>query len=312
METLGLTQYEWIEILRIAIAIPFLIYASYKDYKTRKIPNYIWNYIIFGGIILLVMDIVINPEPSKILIWSIGNILIASWIAFILHYSKAFGGADIRFIIAISIIFPTYPEIANFPIMLPKVIDNSMIFINSFIIPILGNSALIAIIYYPLRMILQNIKDRNINIKKPGLMITSHKLNINNINNINNEYGKVLPETKSNSIIERINNILISSTQGVPLEIIKDYRNWGEQNFYTPIQYKNLEDTDNIIKFLKENEKWNSTSPKKDAKKLSKILEKNNVWVMEGIPLILSLTLGLIVAITFGSIPNAILYFLFS
>jgi Flp pilus assembly protein protease CpaA len=81
-------------------AAGFLLYGSYKDIKTREIPDTLWVTMGVIGIALRIQD-----HQWKIMAISCG---VAFLIGLILAVSGLFGGADIKVFLALSLLIPTY------------------------------------------------------------------------------------------------------------------------------------------------------------------------------------------------------------
>jgi len=131
-----------LDILKILFCIPFLVYSCYSDIKTRRVTNKLWLIMLAGGAIFQLYDIWIYgiQHIFRILV-SIGIIFIFVYIIFQLG---VFGGADAKSLIALSFIFPFYPEFTalgySFPLNEPL-----PIFRNFFSFDVFENAAFIMI-----------------------------------------------------------------------------------------------------------------------------------------------------------------------
>jgi len=90
-------------LLRIAICLVMLSYASYSDLKTREVDDKLWILFSLIGITLNIIDL-----SNQSLMLVIISISLSSLISFIFYYIGFFGGADMKALIVISLILPVY------------------------------------------------------------------------------------------------------------------------------------------------------------------------------------------------------------
>jgi preflagellin peptidase FlaK len=114
---------DWI---RLIMGIVLLSYASYTDWKSRKVDNKIWIIMGISGVILIPL--------SDFDIWIFLPILLMTGIAFMIYILNIFGGADIKALIAISILTPSWPEMAIMPYSASIYFFPLVIFNNSLIL----------------------------------------------------------------------------------------------------------------------------------------------------------------------------------
>ncbi len=98
---------EMLDLTRIAVCLAFLIYASWSDYKTREVSNMVWVVFAPAALALTVVQFFISAQESQytyILSFAVTSIL-----SLVLFYAGAFGGADAKALICLSIALPTYP-----------------------------------------------------------------------------------------------------------------------------------------------------------------------------------------------------------
>lgn len=146
METLAL-----INIFRFITGILILTYASYTDIRTRRASNMLW--LIMGsiaGILLIVQYFIEGFNNPYYLIF----IPIMIGLVYVLFQMRIiFGGADAKALMAIAILVPLEPSIAEFPFWKGSFMPFSWsIFQNSLIIFLL----------IPLSLLSFNITKRNI------------------------------------------------------------------------------------------------------------------------------------------------------
>lgn len=102
-------------IIAQGVALLFLVYSSYKDVKTREVPDTPWIAMGAAGVILRVID-----HQWKMMALSFG---IALLLVFILGVSGLFGGADMKAFLALSVLIPTYPGVV-FPFFVVSIFNN--------------------------------------------------------------------------------------------------------------------------------------------------------------------------------------------
>ncbi len=97
------------------MAVICLGYGSYKDIKTREIPDFPWLLMGVAGVVLRFLD-----HQWKALIVSAG---VAVVLGVVLAVSGLFGGADIKAFAALSLLIPQYPGNV-FPLFILSVFNN--------------------------------------------------------------------------------------------------------------------------------------------------------------------------------------------
>lgn len=98
-----------------ALAVGFLLCGSYYDVKTREIPDSLWLAMGASGFILRLWD-------NQWRLMGVG-VAVACGLAFVLAISGLFGGADIKALIALACLVPTYSGVAS-PLFVISVFNN--------------------------------------------------------------------------------------------------------------------------------------------------------------------------------------------
>lgn len=96
-----------IEILKIFISMPFLLYSCYSDLKSRRVSNRVWKYMLAAGSVFIIYEIFIGGT-SYLVSLAISGIFVFT-VVYILFQFGAFGGGDAKGLIVLSILFPSYP-----------------------------------------------------------------------------------------------------------------------------------------------------------------------------------------------------------
>jgi len=158
-----------IEILKVLACMPFLLYACYADIKTRRVANETWVVMFGVGFIFIVADFMELGLP-----YLIRNILSFAFIfafVYVLFQFGAFGGADAKVLMVISLIIPTFPAIVLFGTSYPL---NGVPQIDLFAFSVFGNSVLLTVIV-PIGLGMYNLARNPVeSIKKPLYMITGY------------------------------------------------------------------------------------------------------------------------------------------
>jgi preflagellin peptidase FlaK len=125
-------------IARTAIALLFLLYASWSDHKIREVSNTVW--IVFAPLafVLTFLEICLY-EPQGLLLYGISFGLTAAF-SVILFYSGGFGGADAKALMCLALALPFYPT----SIFTPISGENSPISTMLFPITVFSNAVLFA------------------------------------------------------------------------------------------------------------------------------------------------------------------------
>ena len=165
-----------IEILKVLSCMPFLLYACYSDIKTRRVVNEVW-FVMFGvGYIFIVHDLVMYGFPY--LIRNILSFMFIFAFVYILFQFGAFGGADAKVLMVISLIIPVYPVITLGQTLLPF---SGVPPINIFAFSVFANSVILTIVV-PIGLLVYNLlKDPKTSLKKPLYMFIGYIMPINEL-----------------------------------------------------------------------------------------------------------------------------------
>ncbi|MGD6806648.1 MAG: A24 family peptidase C-terminal domain-containing protein [Candidatus Bathyarchaeia archaeon] len=122
----------------IAVSIIVLVYSSWRDYKSREVSNKVWA--VYAPLALaLTLPQLILYSPSDLLLYAV-CFGVTSGIALLLFYAGGFGGADAKAFMCIAIALPFAPVTLIHPLIYPASPTSMLIFP----ITIFGNSVLFA------------------------------------------------------------------------------------------------------------------------------------------------------------------------
>ncbi|HUT16837.1 MAG TPA: A24 family peptidase C-terminal domain-containing protein [Acidobacteriota bacterium] len=253
---------------KVTLSLAFLLYASWSDYKTREVSNRVWAFYAPLALFLSLVDLLLYKSSDWLFfVLSIGFTIV---LALGLFYSGGFGGADSKALMCIALALPFFPETLFTPIFAAGV---SPLAKNLFPLTIFSNAVLFAAasgIY----MLLRNLIWR----------ITTGK--------------KIFEGTLGTESIGK--KILVMIT-GYKVSVAKLKEKWHvypmedveEENGENPLKRKLVvvpkdEHRDEIVERL---------SKAVDAGKIDAY-----VWATPGLPMLIFITIGLIVALLFGDI----------
>jgi len=107
-------------LLKYSVVTVFLLYACVLDLKERRVPNKVWKLMILLAFPFVVAEFVLNPDLYRIA-FAILQFALVFGLAFGLYYLGAYGGADAKALITLSILFPSYPVLEfgsfSFPLL---------------------------------------------------------------------------------------------------------------------------------------------------------------------------------------------------
>ena len=106
---------EMLDVIRVLVALSSFIYASWEDWKSREIPDFIWILMSLTGVVLHAIEFTLTAadfERLKItLLFSSFSIIFAFTVGLLLFYLDFFGGADSKALMALSILMPLAPKV---------------------------------------------------------------------------------------------------------------------------------------------------------------------------------------------------------
>ncbi|MCW4007012.1 MAG: prepilin peptidase [Candidatus Bathyarchaeota archaeon] len=250
---------------RVAVSVVFLLYASWSDYKERMVSDRVW--VVYAPLAAaLVLPELVLYDPSRLL-WFGLSAAVTVGIAVTLFYSGSFGGADSKAFMCIALALPFYPQTLLTP-LIPQGV--SPLAQTVFPIAILSNSVLIAAasgIY----MLLRNIANHT--EKTPMFEGTLKEESV---------FKKLL-------VLVTGQKVLVSTLEAkwhvYPLE---DINTKGDVEKRSLVVMPDDEAREAIVKRLS------------DAAQAGRI--KSRVWATPGLPMLIFVTAGLLLALVFGDL----------
>ena len=255
---------EVLDGVRVLLCLVFLSYASWSDFKTREVSNWVW--VIFAPLALILTSLQFVIFTPQLLQGYVLSFAATSALSITLFYAGAFGGADAKAFICLSLALPFYPTDILKHAYMPYSNVVSPLSQMLFTITIFSNAVLLAalsVLYIVARNLLWK--------QRTG----------------KNLFEGIEKEAKWRKIL-----VLLSGYKADIAELEK-------KEYLYP-----LEDFD-------ENERKLLVVPKdEDRKEIVARLQKakregrlqNGVWTTPGLPMLIFVTIGLIVALVYGDI----------
>jgi len=143
------------DLLRL-LAVPALGWAAWRDVRTRRLPNRLWAPLVAIGLLTLAVDTVghlpVTAVDDRLFFVRVGvSVLILIPLAYGLWWFGGFGGADAKALMTLAVLFPTYPVFYLPGAAYPLVASN----LGVFSLTILTNAVLVGLAY-PLYLGIRN------------------------------------------------------------------------------------------------------------------------------------------------------------
>jgi preflagellin peptidase FlaK len=253
---------------KLTLSLAFLGYASWSDYKTREVSNRIWLLFAPSALLLSVAELLFY-EPSRLPFFGL-SFGVTVVIAVVLFYSGGFGGADSKALMCIALALPFAPVALLMPVLAAGA---SPLSLNIFPLTVFSNAVLFAAAT-GLYLLLYNI----IWHKKTG--------------------KKAFEGTLA---AESIGKKIVTLITGYRVPVAKLKEKW---HVY-PMEDVEEQNGENLVKrklvVVPRDEGRNEI-----VARLSKAVDAGKidayVWATPGLPMLIFITIGLIVALLFGDI----------
>ncbi|MBS7632162.1 prepilin peptidase [Candidatus Bathyarchaeota archaeon] len=256
----------WLSAARTSVALLFLVYSSWRDYQSREVSNKVWIFFAPLAFIITFLEIYIFDSPM-LLFYGV-CVGLTSAFALIIFYTGGFGGADAKALMCLALALPFYPQ----PLLTPFSGEPSLIAQLAFPITVFTNAVLFAA-GTAAYLFLYNI--------------VSHKA-----------YKKTLFEGEHATVSIAKRTLVLLTGYKMPIEKLKE--KWHiypledvEQNSQGTVKRKLL--------LMPKDEGRNEI-----VNRLSHAAEKgviqNKVWATPGLPMLIFITAGLVVALVFGDV----------
>jgi preflagellin peptidase FlaK len=259
-------------LARTIVALVFTVYASWSDYKTREVENIVWVLFAPLAFALTLAELALY-WPSQLWLYGVCFGLTAVF-ATVLFYAGGFGGADAKALMCIALTLPFYP-------------------INERFGPILGEPTPVAHVFFPLTIFSNAV----ILVFVPVLWIV-----IRNLLWRRRSGRKLFEDTQASESVGKRTLVLITGYR-MPIKRLKE--KW---HIY-PLE--DIEETpEGALKrklvVLPKDEGRDAVVGRLETA-INNGTIKDEVWASPGLPMLILITAGLVVALFFGDIVWAVI-----
>ncbi len=327
------------DLLRL-VAVPAFAWVAYRDIETRRVPNRAWLPLAALGVVLLVWDAATTLGGTTAA-WQRQRFLLG--VAFSLFFviplvygfwlMGGFGGADAKAFFVVAVLFPVYPdynvwEVGLTGVELPYVRSN----LPAFSLSVLSNTVLVGVAY-PLVLAARNAAAGYVS---PGMFVAKPVT----VERTPEEYGTVLefPERSLTADLSLAGLREYFSWRGLDLDALRMYLEWRGCSLAdlreAPSRYRDPASlpaepnhpgdgvvTDGGVDVSGDyDDPWGAeafladiegsaygTTPEDLQAGLDTLVGRDVVWISPGIPFLVPLFFGLVVALTAGDLLFALL-----
>lgn len=253
---------------RVGLCLTFLIYASWSDFKTREVSNIVWAVFAPIALGLTALQFFVSFDPQLLHTYVL-SFALTSVISVTLFYAGAFGGADAKALICLSLALPSYPINLIQPLLsIGYQLFPITVFCNAVLLA--ASSAFYALIRNYLwkhktgRKLFEGFENESVG-RKILALLCGYKVNISKLEKVGHLY---------------------------PLEDIHTTETGENER--------------KLLVFPKDEDREQIVDRVLNAKREGKL--QGDVWVTPGLPMLIFITSGLVVALLFGDIIWSILH----
>lgn len=250
---------------KLLLSLAFLVYASWSDYKTREVSNTVWIFYAPTAFFLTFTEFLLS-DFSMLPFYGLCFGLTSAF-AVILFYVGGFGGADAKALMCLALALPFYPQQSLKPLPIEK--SPTMQFF--FPLTVFSNSVLLAALT-AVYLFLHNLVWQ----RKTGRPLFEG-------------------EQKSESIVRKI--LVLVTSYKMPVKRLKE--KW---HLYPMEDLEKMENkvVRRLVVIPKDKDREAIVGRLANAVETGEI--EDGVWVSPGLPMLIFITIGLIVALVFGDI----------
>lgn len=321
------------------LAVPLLGWAALRDVRTRRVPNWIWYAIGGLGLALLVADLAaLAPFSTAFARLQLFRIAVSVGfvvpLAYVFWRLGGFGGADAKALMALAVLFPTYPAyyppVSVFGTALPPVLPAEPTLVGVFSLTVLTNTVLVGALF-PVALAARNalsgrlspvmflarvvpvteLPDHHGRLFEDRSGITRSGLDVDALRMYLRWRGRSLAELRANPERYRdpasVAETFDPTDGAVDPAAVEHGPAAGDSGEFSPaVDGEGEADADDpwaAERFLEELE---GPSYGTDAETLREGLEtvvsEDEVWLSPGMPFIVPMFVGLVVALTYGDL----------
>ena len=316
------------DVLRLAV-VPVLGWAAWRDVKVRRVPSRTWYPVVVLGAVLLVWDAVghlsFASAADALFFVRVGiSLLLVAPIAYLFWRLGGFGGADAKALIAISVLLPTFPTYFFPGFTLPVVVTT----LGVFSMTVLTNTVVLAVAY-PLGLLVRNLADGEVTFP---VALFGRRIDVSSLPTAHGRLFET-PEgfTRSGLDVDALRMYL--RWRGTSLAAVQSNPEWARDpgsidETHDPTDGAVDEDSDpptprvddDFDPDLDPDDPWGAaaflddiegtaygTTPEKLRGGLDVVTDREAVWLSPGIPFIVPMSLGTLVAFVYGDIVFGVL-----
>ena len=151
----SLPPVSFIDVARL-LAVPAFGWVALRDYRTRRVPARTWYPIAAFGLFALLVEAALtigeSPAFRFFLVRTGFSVGLLVPLAFAFYRMGAFGGADAKAMMVLAVFFPTYPLYEVAGVSLPLVVSN----VGVFSLSVVTNGVLVGALF-PLAIAARNL-----------------------------------------------------------------------------------------------------------------------------------------------------------
>lgn len=304
------------DVLRL-LAIPIFLYVAVLDVRTRRIPSNVWLPLVALGVLALGWEGFRTYQIGGIewTLWLVRvaiSLGIVAPLGYLFWWLGTVGRADAKALITLAVLFPSFPRLSFGELTLPLVVSEPGVFS----ITVLANAVVLAMVY-PIALAVLNISRGQWRL---AMFV-----------------GMPIPwsatETRHGKLLEGIEGF---TRYGVDLDALRMYLRWRDCDLAEirndPSTYRDpaslpatphdpgdgrvVPDGGSIAApddpwgaraFVSETEGVYGTRTEELRAALTLLAEQEDVWISPGIPFLVPITLGLLVALVYGDVLTTLL-----
>ncbi len=283
----------YVDALRAVAAVAVFAYASYLDIQERRVPHPTWYPLVAVGAVALAADLFLR-DAGTVLVFAAISLGLGAAFGYGFYYLGTFGGADRYALVVLGFLFPIYPlfttPVGTYPLIVPEA--------PIFVLSVLGNTVLVGVAY-PAKLLAENIARRN--TANPALMLLGKRVSTDRLHD---EFGRII-ETDDGVSLRR-SGVLGGGGGITDIDFVRDYVEWRGID-----SIREVRDADPRLNDFVEETPWESDDLERDADELRQIAEQDAVWISPGIPFIVPMFVGLVLALTAGDLLFGIMQAVF-
>ncbi len=315
------------DLLRL-LALPVFGWAAWRDVKTRRVPNETWYPLAALAVVLLVWDGVTamgaSPFQRKLFLFHAAVSLgFVAPLVFAFWWFRAFGGADAKAFLVIALLFPSYPTyyLAGWAFPVQGTV------LGVFSLTILTNTVLLGALY-PATLFVTNLATGRVSsvmfvgrvvdwddiptahgrLLETPTGVTRNGVDLDAVRMYLRWRGTTLADLR-NGANDLRDPASLPTTPNPPTDgMVTDGGTVIEQNRERTSEPDGYEDPWGAAQFLDSIDHGAyGTTPTKLREGLEVLVTEDEMWISPGIPFIVPMFVGLVIALGYGDLLSGAL-----